>query len=266
MDASGDIELRPATPRDADAIVALFRASFDLQRLELTTYGCEGVESYVRALIEGAGHGADTLYTVARADETVLGAAELRQLADRLFCNFIAVGPELRSRGVGTSLLGAAIVAARRPGLRTLELDVYDDNERALAWYRSLGFGEGATTEWWVLPVPGADRASPAPIAGWAQAAACQEAFGFSEVSIQGANRAYGIGLLGPRLFRLTDPAGLDDPVLAATLRTLDPSRRLLALVPPGLLSEPVAERRATTIRLWAGIDALARRIEAAAT
>jgi ribosomal protein S18 acetylase RimI-like enzyme len=261
VDANRDIELRKAVAEDAGAIVALIRSSFAPGLLETTIYGCEGIEDYVRALIEAEPRAADTRYTVAVADGALAGVVEMRQLRDRLFCNYIAVARGARSRGVGIALLGAGIAAARRPGQLTLELDVFDDNERALAWYRGLGFGESSRVEWRVLAPPGGDRASAAPVSGWAQALACQRAFGFSEVSIQGAEGGYSVGLMGREWFRLTDPGALEDPALGATLHALDPHRSLLALVPPETLSEPVAELRATTVRLWAGLDAVARRI-----
>jgi ribosomal protein S18 acetylase RimI-like enzyme len=261
VDASHDIELRDAVAEDAAAIVGLIRSSFAPASLEMTIYGCEGIDDYVRALIEAEPRGADTRFTVAVANGAPVGVVEMRQLPDRLFCNYIAVSRDARSRGLGTALLGAGIAAARRPGQLMLELDVFDDNEPAIAWYRGLGFGESSRVEWRVLPPPGGDRASAAPVGGWAQALASQRAFGFSEVSIQGAVGGYTVGLLGREWFRLTDPAALEDPALGATLHTLDPERSLLALVPPGTLSEPVADLRATTVRLWAGLDAVARRV-----
>jgi ribosomal protein S18 acetylase RimI-like enzyme len=261
VDANRDIELRKAVAEDAGAVVELIRSSFAPGLLEMTIYGCEGIEEYVHALIEAESRGADTGYTVAVTNGALAGVVEMRQLRDRLFCNYIAVARDARSRGVGTALLGAGIAAGRRPGQLTLELDVFDDNEPALAWYRGLGFSESSRTEWRVLAPPGGDRASAAPVSGWAQALASQRAFGFSELSIQGAAGGYRIGLLGRDWFRLTDPAALEDPALGATLHALDPERSLLALVPPGTLSEPLADRRATTVRLWAGLDAVARRV-----
>ena len=261
LNLGNDIELRPAVAEDATAIVALIREGFEPGLLELTIYGCDGIERYVGALIDGDRRGVDTAYVVAVRGGQVLGVAEMRRFAERQFLNYVAVTPEMRGRGIGNALLGAAIEAARRPGQSTLELDVLAGNEVALAWYRGLGFGDTSMTEWWALALPAADRSSPTPVGGWAQAVASQRAFGFSEVSVEGPEGSYRVGLLGHDWFRLTDPAALEDPALGATLRALDPDRSLLALVPPGTLAEPVAERRATMIRMWAGLDAVARRI-----
>jgi RimJ/RimL family protein N-acetyltransferase len=47
-----------------------------------------------------------------------------------------------RGRGVGTSLLVAAIAWARQHGLHKLSLGVFPSNEAALALYRKFGFVE----------------------------------------------------------------------------------------------------------------------------
>ena len=261
MVPGNEIELRAARPDDAAAIVTLIREGFEPGLLELTIYGCDNVERYVRVLVEGRQRGVDTTFVVAADGETPVGAAEMRRLGERQFLNYVAVTPELRARGLGSALLGAAIEVARRPGQRTIELDVLAGNEVARAWYRGLGFADSSVTEWWTLAPPAPDRSSPAPVAGWAQAVASQRAFGFSEVSVAGKEHAYRIGLLGHDWFRLADAAALAEPALGATLAALDPERSLLALVPPGTLAEPLAQQRATMIRMWAGLDAVARRI-----
>ncbi|HYU60210.1 MAG TPA: GNAT family N-acetyltransferase [Solirubrobacterales bacterium] len=265
MDVHDDIELRAAAAGDAAAIVELVRASFDPAVLELSIYGCDGIESYVRALIEVEPRGADTTFSVAATGDRPIAIAELRQLPDSLFLNYIAVAPEVRRQGVGTALLAAALGRARRHGQRTLALDVMEGNDPARAWYRGLGLREGPATDWWTLAPPGADTYPAAPVSGWAQAAACQRAFGFAEVGVQATRGSYRIGLLGRDWFRVTDPAALDDAALGATLRVLDPARSLLALVPRGALPERLAagaERRATMLRLSGELDELTRRLE----
>jgi ribosomal protein S18 acetylase RimI-like enzyme len=52
----------------------------------------------------------------------------------------VSVAPEAQSRGLGTALVGAALDAFRRRGLKTASLSVTVDNERAYALYGRLGF------------------------------------------------------------------------------------------------------------------------------
>ena len=54
----------------------------------------------------------------------------------------IAVGPELRSQGIGTKLMQRAHAYAREKGLRYIGLTVATGNENALRLYRKLGYIE----------------------------------------------------------------------------------------------------------------------------
>ena len=55
----------------------------------------------------------------------------------------VFVRAEARGTGVGRALVAAAIERARERGCRRLELDTAEQNEPALALYRSLGFVSG---------------------------------------------------------------------------------------------------------------------------
>jgi len=52
----------------------------------------------------------------------------------------IAVRESARGGGVGTALLAAVIESAREAGMRTVELEVVDVNERAMRLYEQIGF------------------------------------------------------------------------------------------------------------------------------
>lgn len=56
------------------------------------------------------------------------------------FLDLLAAHPAAAGRGLGRMLLRDAIEQSRRQGFPTLELQVRDGNERALALYRSAGF------------------------------------------------------------------------------------------------------------------------------
>ena len=55
----------------------------------------------------------------------------------------VFVRSDARGSGVGRAMVAAAILRARERGCRRLELDTAEENEPALALYRSLGFRSG---------------------------------------------------------------------------------------------------------------------------
>lgn len=59
-------------------------------------------------------------------------------------CEVVTLDALVMREGVGTALLDAAIAEARRAGCRRLWLITTNDNERALAFYRSRGLGVAA--------------------------------------------------------------------------------------------------------------------------
>jgi ribosomal protein S18 acetylase RimI-like enzyme len=83
---------------------------------------------------------------VAEVDGAVVGYVKLRRPTDLpshrhvLQVNGLAVDPAVQRRGVGRTLLVAAIDEARRRGARRLTLQVLGTNPGALALYADCGF------------------------------------------------------------------------------------------------------------------------------
>jgi predicted N-acetyltransferase YhbS len=95
---------------------------------------------------------------VAEVDGAVVGYVKLRRPTDLpshrhvLQVNGLAVDPTVQRRGVGRTLLVAAIDEARRRGARRLTLHVLGSNPGALALYAACGFvveGCGAASSCW---------------------------------------------------------------------------------------------------------------------
>jgi len=88
-------------------------------------------------------------------------------LGDAAYLSLLAVDPRVQGRGLGRSLLRAAVEAAGRAGYSRCLLHALDDNAPALRLYRSAGFRpvgaafphalSGRPTRAWVTaPAPGA--------------------------------------------------------------------------------------------------------------
>ncbi|MCX4684349.1 GNAT family N-acetyltransferase [Kitasatospora purpeofusca] len=72
---------------------------------------------------------------------------ERRPGAGQLLMDGIAVGPDLRGRGVGSLLIEEVAAVAAEQGFREIRLDVIDTNPRARALYERRGFTAVRTEE-----------------------------------------------------------------------------------------------------------------------
>ena len=262
---SAENRIRSARENDAGGIVGAIRDGFDPSLLRMFIYGCDGIEWYVRAQIRLRDAGCDTVYTVACAEERIVGCVELRRFPGELFLNYISILADFRSHGLGKHLLKTAIAASRSAGQTGMSLDVLDRNVVARAWYEKLGFTPRYATGWWDVPIPPGGEELPFLLSGCPQADLCQEAFGFSQFRMTTSIGSYEIGRLGKEWFRVVRPEALADPAVATALRRLDPSRRVLALLkveedaffPP---ASP-ARRVAVSLRMTVGLDELMERL-----
>jgi RimJ/RimL family protein N-acetyltransferase len=132
------MRIRRATPEDLDGFIAVVvavagerrwigtEAPVDTDELatRLRTILAEGDALFV--LDDGAG----IVGTMDVRRTRVAGVASLG----------MAIVADRRGRGHGRAMLEAAIAYARDEGMHKLELEVWPDNERAIALYASCGF------------------------------------------------------------------------------------------------------------------------------
>ena len=124
--------IRPATPDDAAAIVAVERAAFGpdvawsagLVDLELIAPG--------------------RVVVAAEQDDAMVGFASAAVIADVADLTRIAVRPHARRTGVARALLDALLEQAAERGAERMMLEVADTNEPALGFYAASGFSEVA--------------------------------------------------------------------------------------------------------------------------
>lgn len=137
-----DVAIRPATVADADDIAALHAASWR------SAYRGIFKDDTLGPSLDGERqtHWRARLAAMA-ADDTVLIAGDMGFIAvwakgDPDFGAYIDnlhVHPERRSGGLGRRLLGEAMRRVARRGERGAYLWVFDDNVRAIDFYRRLG-------------------------------------------------------------------------------------------------------------------------------
>jgi [ribosomal protein S18]-alanine N-acetyltransferase len=90
-----------------------------------------------RETIEG--EGLDALWVLEDGDR-VVGHAGVQEAGSGVLSLGVAILPEARALGGGRALLKAIVQRGHVCGAHTLELEVWPDNARAIAFYASAGF------------------------------------------------------------------------------------------------------------------------------
>lgn len=145
-----DFVIRPLARRDASGILTLESALSEDGRGLVRTPGEQPQDEAAmqRSLQPWLNGGPELgVYLVAAAGPgsvPILGAAELRRqplLRVRHTASLaLGVHPDHQRRGIGRALVTALFEWAAPAGIERIELDVLDDNPRAIRLYESLGF------------------------------------------------------------------------------------------------------------------------------
>jgi ribosomal protein S18 acetylase RimI-like enzyme len=143
-----ELEIRPASMVDAEALVALDRALvedgrgmvMDLDQLLSVEETRVRIDDGYRLMSNGS----SSIWLVACAGGELLAAGKLLELGPAR-CRHVGllslgVHPGAQRRGIGRALLRALVEHARSYGLERLELCARADNLRARALYASEGF------------------------------------------------------------------------------------------------------------------------------
>lgn len=85
------------------------------------------------------------IYIVRTSDCRVAGFCALWLVFDEIHINNVAIRPQFRGRGYGTSLLHHVLAEAKRLGARRATLEVRESNEGARRLYERLGFYTAGT-------------------------------------------------------------------------------------------------------------------------
>lgn len=98
-------------------------------------------EASFRRILRDQAAGRSIQLVVEMEEEGIIGSGQLvRYSSARAEIADLAVVADWRDRGVGTALIQVLTRIAQASGIRQLEIGVTDDNQRALALYRRLGF------------------------------------------------------------------------------------------------------------------------------
>jgi RimJ/RimL family protein N-acetyltransferase len=132
--------VRPATVDDLDAAVDLYAAVAEEGRWIGGEAPVDEIER--RARFESSIHRDDAEFFVAEEDSRIIGELGI-EVAGYGVADFgMMVASDARGRGVGSALLSAAVDWARAAGAHKIALQVWPDNEGAIALYRKFGFAQ----------------------------------------------------------------------------------------------------------------------------
>ncbi|HKP22845.1 MAG TPA: GNAT family N-acetyltransferase [Dongiaceae bacterium] len=132
--------IRAARSEEAEAIVALIQRAFGEYRGKLRpeSGALQETPKTIRAVMEKG-----TILLAERTGRT-LGCVSVRRKGDCVYAGRLAVEPMERGIGVGRALLAATEALARQMGSDRLRVDVRLKLRDNRAFFRALGFVEGA--------------------------------------------------------------------------------------------------------------------------
>ncbi len=142
-----DMTIRPATPADRDALLALTARLADFPRPAWRSAHEIAVADNARLLAAVAAPGPDTVVLVSGAEGGAVDGVVFVATNTDYFTGerhghveVLAVAPHAQGRGVARALMSAAESWARARGDAFITLNVFDANARARSLYARLGY------------------------------------------------------------------------------------------------------------------------------
>jgi L-phenylalanine/L-methionine N-acetyltransferase len=137
------VSLRPARSSDAASYLRMWRSVVDEGRWVRTeTVG--SVKDYRRTLADSWSDNRARFVAIAWGQ--VIGLITIERMNHPVNRHVATLGMAIeaswRGQGLGSALMAAAMRWARQVGIEKVTLEVYPDNEAAIALYRKFGFGE----------------------------------------------------------------------------------------------------------------------------
>lgn len=221
--------IRPARPGDSEAIAALMREGVSGAVRWITVMGSPHLARYIADEIT-AKRGDE--YVVGTVQGQVIGMSSWQHTGTSLQLNHLYLAPEFRGRGLGTALILDGLQRVRRIEEQQLTLDVFYDNPRARAWYRSWGMSSEYHVRWIQFPLPPLEHQETFgfTVSGLPESNERYLRYGFSQFTLSTASATYQIGRLGHGLFRTRSGAILRDPAALQGLTQIDSQRQLLCV------------------------------------
>ncbi len=230
------ITYRRLQAEDAPLIVELHQSVFPQEKVLRTIYASPGISRYLANLMALAELRHEHVFWGAWVGNDLVGYIHIREVADTLHLNYIAVAPAFRGKGIGSHMWKYLLLAAKNNGHKQVSLHVEEDNSIALDWYKRQGLQIVGETRLYEKDssmgsygTPHMVRAGGVELADWEAAEACQALYGFSQFRLIVNARTYIIGRLANRYFQLQEEVPVE---IESVLHYIDAKRHILLLSP----------------------------------
>lgn len=122
--APPDLTCRPMQFEDLKQILEIENASFPTP--------------WTRTMFLGEMNNSRSILRVVSTRQRMIGYLALIRVLDEIHLTSIAIHPDFRRLGIGTSLLLAVLAEMEREGAKILYLEVREGNTHAISFYRNL--------------------------------------------------------------------------------------------------------------------------------
>ncbi len=139
-----DWTVRPAGPQDVEsyrvAAERFFRETYGHDAHHATIMDRHCADTFAAGIIAAQLSDPDATSLIAELGSATVGLAQWRSDGDAIELVRLYVDRICHGTGLGQALMAAVVAEATRRGKRSLFLGVWDQNERAIAFYRRQGF------------------------------------------------------------------------------------------------------------------------------
>ncbi|HXK60200.1 MAG TPA: GNAT family N-acetyltransferase [Acidobacteriota bacterium] len=210
-------------------LVALHRLAFPPEEVRTTIFGSYGVASYLAMLITCPRPFNKHSLWGAWDGNQLVGYAHFKIRGGSCHLNQIAVNPEYRQCGIGSTLFRHFIEGGQQQGCVQFTLDVHANNLDVISWYKRQGFNTTGTTFIYEKRLQKADRSAvPADwieLVDWHESESVHKAYGFSKITLATAETSWTVGRLADLFFTARTPL---PPAIECALHDIDCNRLLL--------------------------------------
>lgn len=223
--------IKQLSKKDTPMVLELIRNGMNENYLQTTIYSSKKIDAYLGFLIESNYEISGYYYFGYFIDEHLIGFCEWRDVdQETIFLNNIYVDDNYKGLKIGSELISHGFNLAMRLNKRSMKLDVYTTNDRALKWYRKLGFYQ--TNISYIYSVDGKTsylkNTFDSFIPNYAQAIALYESFGFTNINVRTKMSNYVVGIPNPFYYKIDSSIDMEDEDLLKILDVTFPNRKAM--------------------------------------